>query len=104
MTNLLQEFENALVVSRIASRYKVAMSLPEDIESKLIAWRREKDNLLQAVSDDLAGVDDLLRDFKVIERNVVHDRDLRQIIRPDVQDADTLMKVIEDFGELGVVI
>lgn len=97
---VFKEFEDALLIRRVASRY--AMSLPEDVESKLTAWKREKDRILESVSDDLAGVDDLLHDFKDIERQV-RDREMRQLIREDVQDADSLLKVVEDLGDLGVV-
>jgi hypothetical protein len=101
---LVTDFANALLVQKVASRFMVAMSLPEDVESKLMRWRHEKDQVLNAIVDGAQGVDDLLRDFKTIEREVPHDRDLRQVIRPDVQDADTLMKLVEDLGELGVVV
>jgi|WetSurMetagenome_2_1015567.scaffolds.fasta_scaffold504493_2 hypothetical protein len=101
---LITDFEDALLVQKVASRFRVAMSLPEDVETKLIRWRRDKDELLESVVDSIHGVDDLLRDFKDIERGVPPDRELRQIIRPDVQDADSLMKLVEDLGDLGVVI
>jgi hypothetical protein len=103
-TRLITEFADALLIQKVASRYLVAMSLPENVETKLLSWRREKDELLEAVVDGIQGVDDLIREFKVIEREVPHDRELRQLIRPDVQDVDSLMKVVEDLGELGVVI
>ena len=102
-SDLVRDFEEALLIQRVASRYKVAMSLPEDVESQLKTWRREKDHVLESVSDDLAGVDDLLNDFKEIERKV-RDRELRQLIKDDVQDADSLLKMVEDLGELGVII
>jgi hypothetical protein len=98
---LLREFEYSILIRRVASKY--AMSLPEDVESQLVSWRREKNQILESVADDLTGVDDLLDDFKDIERKV-RDRDLRQLIRDDVQDADSLLKVVENLGELGVII
>jgi hypothetical protein len=101
---LVTDFANALLVQKVASRYMVAMSLPEDVETKLLNWRHEKDQVLEAIVDGAQGVDDLLRDFRNIEREVPHDRDLRQLIRSDVQDVDSLMKIVEDLGELGVVI
>jgi hypothetical protein len=101
---LVLGFYNALLVQKVASRFMVAMSLPEDVESKLMRWRHEKDQVLDAIVDGAQGIDDLLRDFKIIEREVPHDRDLRQLIRPDVQNADSLMKIVEDLGELGVVV
>lgn len=103
-TDPVMSFYNALLVQKVASRFMVAMSLPEDVESKLVRWRHDKDQILDAIVDGAQGVDDLLRDFKVIEREVPHDRDLRQLIRPDVQDADSIMKLVEDLGELGVVV
>lgn len=96
-------FYNALLIRRVAAKYMEAMALPEDLESRLVEWRRDKDHILDSVSNELAGLDDLLRDFNVIERGV-RDRELRQLIKDDVHDADSLMKVREDFGELGVVI
>jgi hypothetical protein len=103
-SKLVTDFADALLVQKVASRYMTAMSLPEDVESKLMRWRHEKDQILNAIVDGAQGVDDLLHDFKVIEREVPYDRDLRQLIRPDVQDADSLMKLVEDLGELGVVV
>jgi hypothetical protein len=96
-------FYNALLIQRVASKYMEAMSLPEDVESRLVEWRRDKDHLLDSVSQELAGVDDLLDEFKDIERGI-RDRDLRRLITDDVHDADSLLKVVEDFGELGVVL
>jgi len=103
-SKLVPDFANALLIQKVASRYMTAMSLPEDVESKLMRWRHEKDQILNAIVDGAQGVDDLLHDFKIIEREVPYDRDLRQLIRPDVQDADSLMKLVEDLGELGVVV
>ena len=80
-----------------------AMALPEDLESRLVEWRRNKDHFLNSVANELAGIDDLLHDFSGIERGV-RDRELRQLIKNDVHDADSLMKVREDFGELGVIV
>jgi len=96
-------FYNALLVKRVASKYMEAMSLPEDLESKLVEWRRDKDRLLDSVSQELAGVDNLLDDFNDINRKI-RDRELRRLITDDVHDADSLLKVVEDFGELGIVI
>lgn len=101
-SEILREFEDALLISRVASRY--AMSLPEDIESKLISWRRRKDDLLDVMSENLADVGDLLHDFKDIERKVPPNREVRQLIKDDVLAADSLMKVVEEFGDLGVLI
>lgn len=103
-SKLVTDFANALLVQKVASRYMMAMSLPEDVESKLMRWRREKDQVLNTIVDGAQGIDHLLRDFKVIEREIPYDRELRQLIRPDVQDADSLMKLVEDLGELGVVV
>lgn len=96
-------FYNALLVRKVAARYMEAMSLPEDMESRLVEWRRDKDRLLDSVSQELAGVDNLLDEFNDINRKI-HDRELRRLITDDVHDADSLLKVVEDFGELGVVI
>lgn len=96
-------FYNALLIQRVASKYMEAMALPEDLESRLVEWRRNKDHFLNSVANELAGIDDLLHDFSGIERGV-RDRELRQLIKNDVHDADSLMKVREDFGELGVIV
>lgn len=99
---LVTDFADALLVQKVASRYMVAMSLPEDVETMLMRWRHDRDQVLDAIVDGAQGVDDLLRDFKVIEREVPHDRDLRQVIRPDVHDVDSLMKLVENLGELNM--
>jgi hypothetical protein len=100
-STIFREFEDSVLTHRVASRF--AMALPEDIESELVSWRREKDHILETVADDMSDVDDLLKEFNGIERRV-RDRELRQLIRDDVQDADSLLKVVESLGELGVII
>lgn len=97
------EFYEALLIQKVASRYMVAMSLPEDVASRLNRWRHNKDEVLTAIVDGAQGIDDLLRDFKGIERDV-RDRELRQLIKPDMLDADSLLKLVEDLGDLGVVV
>lgn len=101
---LVVDFAHALLVQKVASRWFEAMSLPESTESKLKVWRHHKDELLEAVVDGIEGVDDLIRDFKVIEREVPYDREIRQLIRPDALAVDSLLKIVEDLGELGVVV
>lgn len=99
----LLEFYNALLIRRVAAKYLEAMSLPEDVESRLVKWRREKDQVLDSVANELAGVGELLHDFRYIDQHI-RDREMRRLITEDVYDADSLMKVVEDLGELGVVI
>jgi hypothetical protein len=102
-SRLVAEFANALLVQKVASRYLRAMSLPENIESRLTRWRKKKDEILESLVEGATGIDDLLREFKGIDHEI-RDRELRQLIRPDVQDADSLMKIVEDLGDLGVVV
>jgi hypothetical protein len=100
---LVTDFTDALLVQKVASRFMVAIALPEDIESRLVEWRHDKDRLLDSVVGGLKGVDTLIHEFTTIERGI-RDRDLRQLIRKDVHDADSLMKLVEVVGELGAVI
>lgn len=99
----LKEFQDSLLIRRVASRYKSALALPEDVEEKLEAWRRKKDDILDAVSQDLADVTDVIHDFKGIETKV-RDRELRKLITDDVHAVDSLMQVVENLGDLGVVV
>jgi len=99
----LKEFQDALLIRRVASRYKSALALPEEVEEKLVSWRRKKDDVLDAVSNDLADVNDIIHDFKSIETKV-HDRELRKLITDDVHAVDSLMQVVENLGDLGVIV
>jgi hypothetical protein len=98
---IFREFEDAVLIRRVASRF--ATALPEEVEEKLLAWRREKDQILDAVSTDLADVDNLIHDFKGIETRV-RDREQRKLITDDVHAVDSLMQVVETFGDLGVIL
>ena len=99
----LKEFQDALLIRRVASRYMTALALPEEVESELRDWRQKKDEVLDAVSGDLANVDNLIHDFKDIDRKV-RDREQRKLITEDVRAVDSLMQVVETFGDLGVIL
>lgn len=96
------EFAEALMVKKVASRYMLAMALPDTLQDMLTAWRKRKDRLLDAAVEGLEDLDELIRDFKEIDDSV-RDRNLRQLIRDDIQDIDSLLQLREDLGELGVV-
>lgn len=95
------DFAESLLVSRVASRYMESMSWPEDLKDKIEGWRRRKDNFLSMLIRGVQDLDDLIHEFNEINRGV-RDRDLRQLIREDVQDADSLLKLEESLNELGV--